>query len=91
MQTWLTCVDNVCLHDPGMVTASLRIWQAHASGDVQHAELLERWLMEGAYNKVLAARDSMPDPAYGYFMQRLLTTVRCACARGGPPQPCEKS
>lgn len=51
--------------------------QAHASTDVQHAELLERWLMEGAYNKVLAARDSMPDPAYAYFMQRLLNTVRC--------------
>ena len=44
---------------------------------MQHAELLERWLMEGAYNKVLAARDSMPDPAYAYFMQRLLNTVRC--------------
>ena len=30
---------------------------------MQHSELLERWLMEGAYNKVLAARDSMPDPS----------------------------
>lgn len=57
--------------------------QAHASTDVQHAELLERWLMEGAYNKVLAARDSMPDPAYAYFMQRLLNTVRCG------PWPCK--
>jgi len=51
--------------------------QANASPHVEHAELLERWLMEGAYNKVLAARDDMPDPAYAYFMQRLLTTVRC--------------
>ena len=37
--------------------------------------------MEGAYNKVLAARDDMPDPAYAYFMQRLLTTVRCGPVR----------
>ena len=67
---------------PSCTVTVARERQAHASTDVQHAELLERWLMEGAYNKVLAARDSMPDPAYAYFMQRLLSTVRCG------PWPC---
>lgn len=32
--------------------------------------------MEGAYNKVLDARPKLPDPAYGYFMEKLLSTVR---------------
>ena len=33
--------------------------------------------MEGAYNKVLEARPQLPDPAYSYFMEKLLSTVRC--------------
>jgi hypothetical protein len=34
--------------------------------------------MEGAYNKVLDARPHVPDPSYGYFMEKLLSTVRLA-------------
>ena len=34
--------------------------------------------MEGAYNKVLDARRSVPDQSYAYFMEKLLTTVRWA-------------
>ena len=34
--------------------------------------------MEGAYNKVLEARPQLPDPAYSYFMEKLLSTVRCS-------------
>jgi len=37
---------------------------------------LEQWLMEGAYNQVLAARGAAPSPSYNFFMQSLATTVR---------------
>lgn len=37
---------------------------------------LEQWLMEGAYNKVLAARDTAPSDLYRYFLDLLATTVR---------------
>lgn len=33
--------------------------------------------MEGAYNKVLAARQQLPAPSYAAFMDLLATTVRC--------------
>lgn len=36
--------------------------------------------MEGAYNKVLDARPKLPDPSYGYFMEKLLSTVRYTTA-----------
>ncbi len=82
MQRLLLCARSACAAAPSasLQPAAGRPAQAHASPHVEHAELLERWLMEGAYNKVLAARDDMPDPAYAYFMQRLLTTVRCGPA-----------
>ena len=38
---------------------------------------LEQWLMEGAYNKVLAARQDMPAPQFAHFIDLLATTVRC--------------
>jgi len=43
---------------------------------VGHVVQLEQWLMEGAYNKVLAARQHLPAPSYFYFMDLLATTVR---------------
>ena len=39
---------------------------------------LEQWLMEGAYNKVLAARQNLPAPQFAHLMDLLATTVRCA-------------
>jgi hypothetical protein len=51
--------------------------QALQSQGISHVVQLEQWLMEGAYNKVLDARPKLPDPAYGYFMEKLLSTVRC--------------
>ena len=48
------------------------------SQGISHAVQLEQWLMEGAYNKVLEARPQLPDPAYSYFMEKLLSTVRCS-------------
>ena len=55
--------------------------QAMRSQGIAHAVQLEQWLMEGAYNKVLEARPQLPHPAYTYFMEKLLSTVRCArCA-----------
>ena len=41
-----------------------------------HVVQLEQWLMEGAYNKVLAARQQLPAPSYAAFMDLLATTVR---------------
>lgn len=52
--------------------------QAMQSQGISHAVQLEQWLMEGAYNKVLEARPQLPDPAYSYFMEKLLSTVRCS-------------
>ena len=52
--------------------------QAQASTHVAQATQLEQWLMEGAYTKVLGARQSAPDPAYGYFLDKLQATVRCS-------------
>ncbi len=46
------------------------------SQGISHAVQLEQWLMEGAYNKVLEARPQLPHPAYSYFMEKLLSTVR---------------
>ena len=56
--------------------------QAMQSQGISHAVQLEQWLMEGAYNKVLEARPQLPHPAYSYFMEKLLSTVRCT---GLPP------
>ncbi|CAL5221569.1 g3785 [Coccomyxa viridis] len=50
--------------------------EAMQSQGISHAVQLEQWLMEGAYNKVLEARPQLPHPAYSYFMEKLLSTVR---------------
>ena len=43
---------------------------------LHHAINLEQSLMEGAYNRVLAARQQMPDPSFKFFMDLLVKTVR---------------
>jgi len=53
------------------------VMQAMQSQGISHAVQLEQWLMEGAYNKVLEARPQLPQQAYSYFMEKLLSTVRC--------------
>ncbi len=63
--------------------------EAHASVHVKHAVLLEQQLMEGAYNKLLAARQAVPDPSYGWFTESLEATVReeiGACAEAAYAQ-----
>jgi len=37
---------------------------------------LERWIMEGSYNKVLSATSSVPLPVFSFFMDKLMVTVR---------------
>ncbi|ODN84750.1 hypothetical protein L202_00628 [Cryptococcus amylolentus CBS 6039] len=37
---------------------------------------LERWLMEGAYNKVYRAKDRVPRPEFEFLLERLMGTVR---------------
>lgn len=51
--------------------------QVQQNSHIQLVTQLEQWLMEGAYNKVLDARKTVPDESYAYFMEKLLSTVRC--------------
>lgn len=43
---------------------------------IKHAVELEQSFMEGAYNRVLSARQAVPDETYVYFMDLLAKTVR---------------
>jgi 26S proteasome regulatory subunit N12 len=43
---------------------------------VTAAVQLEQWLMEGAYNKVLAARPGAAGPDMGLLLEQLARTVR---------------
>lgn len=43
---------------------------------IRHPVQLEQYLMEGAYNKVFLARDSVPDTLYAYFIDRVVDTLR---------------
>ncbi|KAI3777131.1 hypothetical protein L1987_46925 [Smallanthus sonchifolius] len=43
---------------------------------IKHAVELEQSFMEGAYNRVLAARQTVPHETYVYFMDLLARTVR---------------
>ncbi|VFQ87368.1 unnamed protein product [Cuscuta campestris] len=43
---------------------------------IKHAVELEQSFMEGAYNRVLSARQAVPHEAYTYFMDVLAKTVR---------------
>eukprot|EP00879_Flechtneria_rotunda_P005182 GHRR01005464.1.p1 GENE.GHRR01005464.1~~GHRR01005464.1.p1 ORF type:complete len:238 (+),score=85.86 GHRR01005464.1:228-941(+) len=49
--------------------------QGMASEHVSHAIQLEQWLMEGAYNKVLAAGSQLP-AEYSFCVDQLSATVR---------------
>lgn len=52
--------------------------QVQGNPYVKQAIQLEQWLMEGAYNKVLAAAQQLPSEFHSFYMQQLSTTVRCA-------------
>ncbi|RXK36725.1 26S proteasome regulatory subunit N12 [Tremella mesenterica] len=41
---------------------------------------LERWLMEGAYNKVYRARERVPREEFAFLLERLMGTVRAQIA-----------
>jgi 26S proteasome regulatory subunit N12 len=43
---------------------------------MKHAVELEQSFMEGAYNRVLSARQAVPHETYVYFMDLLAKTVR---------------
>ena len=43
---------------------------------IKHAVELEQSFMEGAYNRVLSARQTVPHETYVYFMDLLAKTVR---------------
>ncbi|KAL4425703.1 hypothetical protein ABPG75_009719 [Micractinium tetrahymenae] len=50
--------------------------EVRAAPEVAHVVQLEQWLMEGAYNKVLAARESASSDYYRHFLDQLSSTVR---------------
>jgi len=43
---------------------------------IKHSVQIEQSMMEGTYNKVLKAKNSVPAPSYSYFMDILMDTVR---------------
>ncbi|CAL5442697.1 unnamed protein product [Camellia sinensis] len=49
---------------------------AMANNCIKHAVELEQSFMEGAYNRVLSARQTVPHETYVYFMDLLAKTVR---------------
>ncbi|KAF4353239.1 hypothetical protein F8388_014707, partial [Cannabis sativa] len=51
---------------------------------IKHAVELEQSFMEGAYNRVLSARQTVPHETYVYFMDLLAKTVRLVTRK---PQP----
>ncbi|CAM6095564.1 unnamed protein product [Calypogeia fissa] len=50
--------------------------EAHDNECIRHAVELEQSFMEGAYNRVLSARQAVPRESYVYFMDLLAKTVR---------------
>jgi hypothetical protein len=42
-------------------------------------------MMEGAFNKVLAAKNDVPAEQYAYFMDQLMHTVRSVLSSNVPP------
>jgi len=58
----------------------------HSNMYVKHPVQLEQDLMEGAYNKVLKPKMEPPSPAYNFFIDQLMGTVRDEIA-----ECCEKA
>ena len=50
--------------------------EMHSNLFVKHPVTLEQYLMEGSYNKVIAAQHTPPAESYKYFMSILITTVK---------------
>merc|ERR1712183_703536 len=43
---------------------------------ILHAIQLERFIMEGSYNKIIIGRDNIPSPGYVFFIETLIETIR---------------
>ncbi len=50
--------------------------QVQQSEHIQLVTRLEQWLMEGAYNKVLDARERAASDYFKHFLDQLSSTVR---------------
>eukprot|EP00933_Yihiella_yeosuensis_P074707 TRINITY_DN83736_c0_g1_i1.p1 TRINITY_DN83736_c0_g1~~TRINITY_DN83736_c0_g1_i1.p1 ORF type:complete len:281 (-),score=57.45 TRINITY_DN83736_c0_g1_i1:27-869(-) len=50
--------------------------EAEGSKYIKHPVLLERYLMEGNYAKILESQKDVPMTYYAFFMERLIDTVR---------------
>jgi len=51
-------------------------FEQHSNVFIRHPIQLEQYMMEGAFNKVLAAKNEVPAEQYAYFMDQLMGTVR---------------
>lgn len=43
---------------------------------ILHCIQLERFIMEGSYNKIIIGRDNVPSPGYVFFIETLIDTIR---------------
>merc|ERR1711884_828722 len=43
---------------------------------ILHAIQLERFIMEGSYNKIIIGRGNVPSPGYIFFIETLIDTIR---------------
>eukprot|EP01117_Protostelium_nocturnum_P003810 TRINITY_DN15072_c0_g1_i1.p1 TRINITY_DN15072_c0_g1~~TRINITY_DN15072_c0_g1_i1.p1 ORF type:complete len:305 (-),score=69.52 TRINITY_DN15072_c0_g1_i1:62-976(-) len=55
-------------------------FEQHSNVFVKHPIQLEQYMMEGAFNKVLAEKNAIPAESYAFFMDQLMHTVRGAIA-----------
>jgi len=51
-------------------------FENHSNIYIKHPIQLEQYMMEGAFNKVLAAKNEVPAQEYSFFMQQLMQTVQ---------------
>lgn len=50
--------------------------ETHSNVYIKHPIMLEQFMMEGAYNKVIKAKSNVPSEYYSFFMDNLMGTVR---------------
>eukprot|EP00126_Sphaerothecum_destruens_P006262 Sdes_comp19287_c0_seq2m10331 len=43
---------------------------------IKHPVVIEQYLMEGSYNKIMLSRSNVPAEAYSFFMDMLVNTIR---------------
>lgn len=68
-------------HQRSKVEQAADLCTVHTNPYISHPVNLERWLMEGSYSKVWAARTRTPMDEYRYFVDVLVDTIRSVSVR----------